>query len=330
MRDQIEFNKLIEHQDLDIGLKEELRIDKKLRFKIEKSSFSISSISKIGGFPDLSSEINYPVKDNCIYEFVCQINLGELPSNSILPNQGLLSFFVFDDNYRSNVPNKVIYQKQIDDLKTIKPPANFKTNCESFESRDESKVLNLTFEPSISINENLMIKAYDQIRDEKILSTFSSVNQILGHEIGWRDADYKWKAYLSKMEMNYIYPFVLNHIIAKYEEDKLAAIKDIENKIQDKMISLDQTLKKFGEANYMYKYWKEELESLNGNIDSVNSLIMNYEHHRKQSKNWIHLIGLYSEDKAGISFGGGKMQYFINLEDLKNMKFDNVYCDICN
>lgn len=330
MKNQLEFNKLVEEGNLNERLTNELSIDKKLRFEIGKSNQSESILSKLGGFPDLSTEINYPTKDSHYYEFVVQINLNELSAESILPKEGLLSFFILDDTYRSDVPNKVIYQNSIRSLGSKKPPMGYSSNCESFESRNESKAVKLNFEPSISINETLMQQVYDQTKNEEVFTSFSSTNQILGDEIGWRDPDYKWKAYLSKKGLKYIVPFVQHYKIAKYEGNNLATIENLKTEISTKIKELKAILIKYGPENYMYKYWKENLEGLINNLDSIDDIVLNYEQHKYESKNWIHLLGLYSDSNAALSFGDGKMQFFIHLEDLKKMCFENIYCDICN
>jgi uncharacterized protein YwqG len=49
--------------------------------------------SKIGGWPDLPSGFSWPSANDEPLAFVAQINLSELPLPSLLPRDGLLSFF---------------------------------------------------------------------------------------------------------------------------------------------------------------------------------------------------------------------------------------------
>ena len=63
-------------------------------FKISREDVGIG-LSKIGGLPDLITGIEYPVNENGFYEFVAQINFGELDIDSeLLPKTGILSLFV--------------------------------------------------------------------------------------------------------------------------------------------------------------------------------------------------------------------------------------------
>jgi len=268
MKNKLQYDNLLKNPKLTNDIREELIKSKNIRFEIEKLSISEEIVSKLGGYPDMSEGFNYPVKGNHYYEFVCQINLKELKIGSLLPSEGLLSFFIYDDTYRTNVPNKIIYQEDLSNLKMKKYPEGYVTKCESFDTRDEFQVLKLKFNPSISINEKVMQKAYDQIQDESIFTGFSSENQLLGDEIGWREPDYQWIAYLSKKGLNYIYPFVQHHKIAKYSSDKKLAINDIKNKILLKQKELKVILNKHEKSYIYYEYLKEHLESLEKNIDS--------------------------------------------------------------
>jgi uncharacterized protein YwqG len=56
--------------------------------------------SKIGGMPDVARDFSWPHRDVRPLAFLAQINLSELPDQSLLPKAGLLSFF-YDDEQTS-------------------------------------------------------------------------------------------------------------------------------------------------------------------------------------------------------------------------------------
>jgi uncharacterized protein YwqG len=66
--------------------------------------------SYVGGMPDLPPDLDYPQGDEGAYLFfVGQINLAEAPPTPPLPESGLLSFFVEDDEDAGDVFHQVLY-----------------------------------------------------------------------------------------------------------------------------------------------------------------------------------------------------------------------------
>ncbi|MCC8171342.1 MAG: DUF1963 domain-containing protein [Parabacteroides sp.] len=83
--------------------------------------------SKLGGCPYLPSKEEYPIGENGKpMLFMAQINLKEVPPISILPDHGLLQFFVCqDDSYGAYAPSLVRYIEEIteseNELLTVHP-----------------------------------------------------------------------------------------------------------------------------------------------------------------------------------------------------------------
>lgn len=81
--------------------------------------YSQPGCSRMGGFPDLTDEIQLPRCDDGIWIFLFQINLADIAGlNSYLPNSGLLSFFV---KSLEEVECKVIFfDGDADQLSTVR------------------------------------------------------------------------------------------------------------------------------------------------------------------------------------------------------------------
>lgn len=87
-----------------------------IKITISDKKDTILGVSKIGGIPDLPSNLKWPTKNNIPLRFVMQINLSELPENShlflSLPTQGHLYFFIGDDDQCYDIPNVIIYSQE--------------------------------------------------------------------------------------------------------------------------------------------------------------------------------------------------------------------------
>lgn len=90
--------------------------------------------SKFGGRPDLPKGISWPnFSINKPYSFIGQINLGDLqlPTNGVLPEYGIIYFFLATENLFSmtediyNEQNaKVFYEKEVAELERVDFPLN--------------------------------------------------------------------------------------------------------------------------------------------------------------------------------------------------------------
>ena len=118
-------------------------------FRIQVSASNDHSLpvaaSKLGGLPDLPATTAWPIDGATPLSFVGQINLGDLPTASMLPKDGLLSFFYdseqhawgFDPKHKSLF--RVFYFSAPTKLQRASlSHATFKTRV-------------LTFEPFLSI-----------------------------------------------------------------------------------------------------------------------------------------------------------------------------------
>jgi uncharacterized protein YwqG len=66
--------------------------------------------SRFGGLPDLPPGWSWPEQKAGLFTFVAQINLAELPKlGGLLPEQGLLYFFLGVDESSDNINHKVLY-----------------------------------------------------------------------------------------------------------------------------------------------------------------------------------------------------------------------------
>ena len=92
--------------------------------------------SKFGGRPDLGADDKWPEYEGKLHTFVAQLRLEDLQAaqaGRLLPAQGLLSFFVFDDHIETGQPAaegapgawRVIYTQNLSQLRRLDPPKDF-------------------------------------------------------------------------------------------------------------------------------------------------------------------------------------------------------------
>lgn len=313
----------------DLKQKSIASIKKSWKISEKKNQYS-SGMSRIGGYPDLSVNVEYPVSNECFFEFVCQINLEGLnTSETLLPKSGLLSFFIWDDFKPSNTPNRVIYQPNSFGLTLKKPLPKMKSKCESFEGRNESSFLELDLVESISLDQNLLDELVETTASES-LERFYTTDQLYGHPATWRVSDSSWWAHLGKNRFD-----SLGYITSDSQIDIL--VKENRNIYQflseklDKMIGeKEETLSKYDNSLHIYSYWEKDLENMLYTRDNLKDFSNSILDHKQESKNWIHLLGLSSSYDAHVRFGDGKMEFYIHKSDLEKLDFSNVYCQIYN
>jgi hypothetical protein len=107
---------------LDLALKSICLVEHK------KDDYSIVGVCRLGGLPDLPSNMTYPTytfndmhldENNSLfgYEFIAQLECSKLTRfQEYLPREGMLYFFINHHTYEA----KIIYQKNISDIKTAK------------------------------------------------------------------------------------------------------------------------------------------------------------------------------------------------------------------
>lgn len=92
--------------------------------------------TKFGGQPDLAEGVSWPEYEDKLHTFIGQFRLDDLrhtQAGTLLPDTGLLSFFVFDDPIETGQPAaegaqgawQVIYCSDPSQLRRVEPPKEF-------------------------------------------------------------------------------------------------------------------------------------------------------------------------------------------------------------
>ncbi|MFM1654916.1 YwqG family protein [Brevibacillus sp. B_LB10_24] len=154
--------------------------------------------SKVGGSPDLPGNVEWPAWKGFDQSFIAQINLAELPSPSLLPASGLLSFFLLydgEDLYGDPGTCRVIYTRteQLNGLKRRSRPADLpeeatlKPNRVSFTADLCVPASESAYLESMGLDRNGNREAYNKYW-EVFLHRFHKrrrfedyVNRLLGH-----------------------------------------------------------------------------------------------------------------------------------------------------
>lgn len=296
--------------------------------------------SKIGGYPHLPMNFEYPQEDLFFYEFVGQINLSDLTDNDIpnFPQKGIMYFFIDDDFEVSNVNTKVlILNNDLSELEVKHPPKNKKSRCETFIDRTELTELKLTLNKDFTIDQNLLSKIVEEQEshgdDSKSVfdvEQFYTCNQIWGFTTTWGGGDADWSAYLAKRRFICLYWLTLDHKIEYLKKENIDFSVWLHNQVDEAILKQKEILIKHDKTAYIYSYWEKELEDLEYTKENLAEFIDNFEYHKSESKKWKMFFSLSSESDAQMCFGDGKMEFFVNSDDLKNRNFDNFYCHIYN
>lgn len=141
--------------------------------------------SKFGGIPYLPKEKEIPVnEDGKQLKLLAQFNLGDIPNNNILPNRGMLQFFVFpDDLYGMDFDNqanqegfRVVYHSEIDssvdEEDVISRVTNYVMDGEDlfFPIEEEYKLEFSIAEEGLSVNDYRFEKLFVEEYNKKFLN----------------------------------------------------------------------------------------------------------------------------------------------------------------
>ncbi|MFS0918989.1 YwqG family protein [Brevibacillus sp. 179-C 1.1 NHS] len=106
LRTLISENELDEYQEKIIRLARESVV----LATTEPDDYSTIGNTRMGGVPDWPSHLAYPSEDGLLYNFLCQINCSDLKEvNRLLPDHGMLYFFIGDSETASDVDVRVVY-----------------------------------------------------------------------------------------------------------------------------------------------------------------------------------------------------------------------------
>ena len=95
----------------------------------KRDTYKAVGNTRIGGEPDLPSEIDWPVTNNAYLDFVAQINLTEMPQlgSDYLPAKGFLWFFLGDRSHADGIPHRVLFfDGSAGSLRRVSPPKGVK------------------------------------------------------------------------------------------------------------------------------------------------------------------------------------------------------------
>lgn len=196
MKNQTEIDKVIQKFQLQ-EIRDEIFENLIDRISIEtsqKEDYSKLGNSRIGGFPDLPIDYEYPVNKNGEYlRFLAQINLSEIKiKNELLPKEGIIYFFEGDGD---EIFSKAFFSKKTSLL--IQEPPEGGIPCSGYAQNDYDDTyyvynsFKITFKKSIQLKwtENIMefISNYDQL-ESKLYGEFP-FSQLLGEHIVYDPKD---------------------------------------------------------------------------------------------------------------------------------------------
>lgn len=298
---------------------------------LKKENYEKIGNSRIGGHPDLPNKMDYPTikeEDEILYYvFIAQINLEELPKEVIknYPQSGILYFFIHNDGESmSTVRHLVLYSgEDVSNLKRFEPPKNIKYTGESYETPFPAYSIGFNLEYSIDLH-HLEVNEYEYLQSgNNFYNVFNVANRFGGHNysvdgiipadiiqekeiLPYEETFFLTRGYLtgkskkSYLESNKIHIDYYNKKIAESKSE--SEIKKFEESIEElhKKAKLEETLRKGRET-----YYQEMLD------------------------NWMLMLVVDSIDECEMLWwDASSLEFYINLEDLKNLNFTNTHCII--
>jgi hypothetical protein len=125
---------------------------------VEPDTYTCVGNSRLGGLPDVTDDFVWPVEQS----FMAQLNLSEttpLDTDKLLPDKGMLYFFMGSDEDASDIPISIIWKDvSAKDLRRASPPAEYEAVADGADpSLCEPKVIyqpfSLKMTQSISLPE---------------------------------------------------------------------------------------------------------------------------------------------------------------------------------
>lgn len=347
MKNNSEIYKIMKQEIIDkiklsnLNEKDKLDLIKSLtsRYLIQTQNTGISlGSSKFGGYPHLPKKFEYPQEETYFYEFVCQINLSELIDNDILnlPQKGILYFFIDDDFNVGNVNTKVfLLDVDNEELEIKLTPSNKKSRCESFDSRTIQTELRIRFIKTLAISQLISdtIVNTEAIDTEQFnlnfdIESYYSTDQIGGYPATWRNKDSEWWAYLVTKRYACLYYLTQEHQLNHLKKENINLSNWIKSRLEELIIEKKNLLDNNNKTSYIYHYWEQELADIEFTQQHFEVFIESLENHKKESEKWKQLLSISSMYDARIMFGDGRMEFFINSQDIEQNNFSNVFCQI--
>ncbi|WP_230199486.1 DUF1963 domain-containing protein [Bacillus ndiopicus] len=275
-----------------------------LRFELEgEETFEQVGNSRIAGRPDLPPSITWPCTDDGeAYTFLAQINLSELPflpSNS-WPATGMLYFFLGLDEPAYDIDHQIIYYNG--DLTNL-ILANLPEGIEEVNADEREFVSHrITWYPHLSLpdlgeDSDVLLEEHEDIYTE-----VCDVSDALAGGLQTWAGETQLDAYLCRNGMSKLL-FNTYKTPERLEQEAEEAFKDGRNQ------------------------YAEHLEK------EVLPLLCQYkeqeEHHQQSAKNWQVLFSLSSLSEVNMCWwDAGFLEFLIDIEDLKEGRFDNTYLNL--
>ena len=250
--------------------------------------YEVIATSRFGGLPDLPDSIKWPEVNGKKMKFITQINLedlNEFDTSNLLPESGMLYFFIDKDNYYIPMADKkfwkVLYTDDLLNLKRIKLAKK-----ERLLDYSAGQPCSLAFSPEITIpgadrkevkellTKEEDIKAYWSLYDDLYHSN-APIHRFLGYPLIVQSDDMEKQSEFIAHGINIYNKYDENHpqikaiLDSDYINNWILLFQLEEDYVKDR---LDMV---WGDAATLY-FWirKEDLE--NKNFDKVQLLMQSF------------------------------------------------------
>lgn len=296
---------------------------------VNEENYKQTGNSRIGGYPDLPEDLEYPTINEggelLHYVFIAQINLEELPVDVIenYPSKGILYFFIHnDEETMSMVNHRVIFSgENISNLKRFTPPPNIKFTGESYDSPFKAYSISFKHEQSIDMH-HLQVNQYELFqKKEELYDVFERVSRFGGHHftedtylpaqiiqekeiLSYEESFFLTRGYLTgKLKKSYA---EANQVHIDYYEKKIGEEKSKE-KIEEYKKSIEEIYRK-GELEKRLRKGKES-------------------YYQELLDKWNLMLVVTSLDECEMLWwDNSSLEFFINLDDLRNKNFTKTFC----
>ena len=259
------------------------------------------------------------------YVFIAQINLEELPQEIIgdYPNKGILYFFIHnDEETMSQVKHKVIFSgTNITDLIKFNPNSKIEFTSKHYKEPFKSYSIEFKLKQSIDYH-HLQVNQYESFQEKMDLyNVFDRVSRFGGHhftEDTYLPAQIiQQKGLLSQEESFFLTRgFLTGTSKISYAERNQSHIDYYTKKISEE------------ESETKKVEYQKSINDINSKIERERQLREgNESYYQDLLDKWKLMIVIDSLDECEMLWwDNSSLEFFINVDDLKNEDFSNTFC----
>ena len=294
----------------------------------EQEDYTSLGNSRIGGYPDLPKQVEYPrdlgnspEKDR-YYNFIAQINLSEVPGqiDESMPKEGILYFFLHNDDESMSEVNHLVYywNGTSSDLQKFQAPAGIKFTGDAYEKPFPAYKISFESDHSIDLH-HLEDHCQEELQqNEQLYDLFDRRSRFGGHS-------YSADGYLTPQIVYYqnLLSYDERHLLY---QGYLTGEKDFATESSPLLQQYEEKLK-IEKSIISQQFYQSQIREIHRQRAVENSKKGQEEAYKKILNDWILLIAINSIDECEMLWWDSSvLEFYINRNELKQLDFSSTFC----